>query len=467
MMIDLKKLLCTLLISAIASPAFAEGEPEMLGGDTTVFDEGANAYSHEIGNFYKYNMQYFGLGNTLFNTKWVPAPNEHITRNGLGPLYNEASCSACHYKDGRGWPDQDRGMLFKFSLTGKDEKGAPIAHPVYGGQLQNQAVAGVTQEGYADISYEEIAGTYGDGETYSLRKPTYGFSTLNYGELGDDTLVSPRVAPPVFGMALLEAIPDDTLKIFAAKQAATDDGVTGKLNYVWDHFTKQKEIGRFGWKATQPSIAQQVATALVNDMGITNLVFKNEGCTTTQTECKNATTDNAPEVEDLHYRFINNYIITLGVPARRNMDDDQVKRGERIFKKIGCMQCHQTNIRTDLDPKPKGANDIVDNIYFYTEFADQVIHPYTDLLLHDMGDGLADGRPEFDANGKEWRTSPLWGIGLTKTVNGHSYFMHDGRARGFAEAILWHGGEGEAAKERFRNLQKSDRDALVKFLESL
>ena len=280
-------------------------------------------------------------------------------------------------------------------------------------------------------------------------------------------MFTPRIAPAIVGMALLEAIDEDDMKRIAKEQAESGSGISGELNYVWDVLTKKKAVGKFGWKANQPTIVQQVAAAALGDMGITTFVFPDEECTDVQVDCLNSPSSSQPQLEALHYRILNNYVRTLAVPARRNIDDIAVIKGEKLFKKIGCVDCHRDDMVTSKDASFSESDKLVGKIYHFTEFTNQNISPYTDLLLHDMGEGLADNRPDFEASGRQWRTPPLWGIGLVETVNHHHYLLHDGRARGFAEAILWHGGEAETAKEKFRNLSKSDRDNLIKFLKSL
>jgi CxxC motif-containing protein (DUF1111 family) len=213
-------------------------------------------------------------------------------------------------------------------------------------------------------------------------------------------------------------------------------------------------LGRFGWKANQPSIEQQSAGAFLGDIGLTSPLFPEQNCTAVQEACRAAPTGGDPEVDQEKIDAVTFYARYLAVPARRDADDSTVRHGEALFAAIGCASCHFTTLVTgDLDDAPA--------------LSAQRIHPYTDLLLHDMGTDLADDRPDYEADGREWRTPPLWGLGLIATVNRHTLLLHDGRARGVAEAILWHGGEGETARETFRNLPREDRAALVRFLESL
>jgi CxxC motif-containing protein (DUF1111 family) len=267
-------------------------------------------------------------------------------------------------------------------------------------------------------------------------------------------MLSPRVASQMIGLGLLEAVPDDALLALADPGDKNADSISGRVNHVPDPQSGALRIGRFGWKANQPDLPSQNAGAAFGDIGLTNPLFRTENCTPAQEKCRAAPV--APEIDlsDKFFAKLNLYTRLIAVPAQRSADDPLVKKGEALFNTFGCAACHVTMLRT-------GANTAL------PELANQSFHPFTDLLLHDMGDGLADNRPDFEASGKEWRTPPLWGLGLVETVNGHNRLLHDGRARGFAEAILWHGGEGEAAKELFRSAAREERDALVRFLRSL
>lgn len=436
-------------------------------GIATVFNDTPTAYSQPLYNFYKYNIQYFSFGDSLFSAKWVPTPSETTKRQGLGPLYNRESCSGCHVRDGRGRPPESEeepfnSMIFHLSIPGADKHGAPIPHPVYGAQFHDKSVPGVPKEGTPKVIYEEIPGSYGDGTPYSLRKPTYSFTDLGYGPLGDNIMYSPRVAPPVFGLGLLESVEADTILEYADPDDEDGDGISGKASYVWDLEAHAKQLGRFGWKASMPTLDMQVGKAMQEDMGLTSELYKTETCTQTQAECNaKKHTGDYTEVQPIHYTLMVDYITALAPPARRNVKDPQVIRGEKIFSDAGCASCHRPSLRTT------DASHVPGRIYHFIELSRHTLKPYSDLLLHDMGEELSDNRPVFNAQGNEWRTPPLWGIGLSKTVNNHEYFLHDGRARGLAEAILWHGGEGEAAKERFRLMSKEDREALLSFLQSL
>lgn len=444
-------------VYAIQSELHAQNQRSPLsGGDTTIFLHSRKAYEMAAPNLTPEELDDFQYGNRLFNTNWVIAPASVQNFDGLGPLFNRVSCSSCHFKDGRGRPPEPgepfESMLLRLSVPGKDAHGAPLPHPVYGGQLQDRAIPGVAAEGKPVVRYEELPGEYPDGTAYALLKPTYTITELAYGAM-DGVLISPRVAPAVYGLGLLEAIPIETLEKLADPEDKNGDGISGRINMVWNAETKQKEPGRFGWKANQPNLRNQDAGAFAGDIGITSSIQPDTDCTAHQTSCRNALSGGAPEIRDSDIDILEFYSQTLAVPARRDMEDPQVIEGEKLFTEIGCASCHTPQFKTG-DHKVNAV-------------AHQTIRPYTDLLIHDMGDGLSDGRPDFEASGNEWRTPPLWGIGLVHVVNKHSRFLHDGRARNLEEAILWHGGEAEKAKEQFRHLTKEQRAAVIRFLESL
>jgi CxxC motif-containing protein (DUF1111 family) len=333
-------------------------------------------------------------------------------------------------------------------------KDGVIPEPTYGGQLQDFALQDQVAEGKIEITYQEIPVTFADGTQVSLRKPNLSITQLGYGEMHPQTQMSARVAPPMIGLGLLESIPDQTLKAWADEQDKNGDGISGKINLVWDVRSNDFAIGRFGWKSGQPNLMQQNAAAFNGDVGLTSNLFPNENCTSKQTICRDLPNGGSPEVSDNILDFVEFYSQHLAVPVRRNVDLPEVKLGQQLFAKAGCESCHKTNVKTAVrEDLPALSN--------------QTIHPYTDMLLHDMGPGLADNRPEYLANGQEWRTQPLWGIGYTEEVNGHTYFLHDGRARNLMEAVLWHGGEAEMAKQKVLKFNQKERDALIAFLNSL
>jgi len=431
---------------------------EMSAGDTTVFETNRRAFSLPAANMPMDRRGDFAVGHSFFNMPWVEPPSSTRARDGLGPHFIGRSCTACHTHDGRAQPPEDgedaMGLLFRLSIPGRDRHGAPLAEPTYGGQFNNQAVDGVKPEGKVTITYEELPGHFADGTPYSLRKPSYQFTHLGYGPMHAQTMVSPRIAQQVIGLGLLEAIPERAILALADPDDRNGDGISGRPNRVWDAFAKTTKLGRFGWKANTPTVAHQTAGAANGDMGITSRPFPVEECMPAQKDCRSAPRGGNPEINDRNLAKLIFYTATTAVPARRDVDAPQVLRGKQLFHQAQCTACHV----------PRHVTGTVKGL---PELSKQTIRPYTDLLLHDMGPGLADNRPDFDASGSEWRTPPLWGIGLIETVNGHTTYLHDGRARNPAEAILWHGGEAERAKQKFVNMSKAERDALLAFLNSL
>lgn len=438
--------------------SLTQADPNVLaGGDTTVFDTSRNAFTFAARNLRPERKAQFFTGNSFFNENWVAAPASTSARDGLGPLFIARSCSACHFKDGRDKAplagEAAHTLVVRLSQSGKDQiTGGPLPDAVYGGQLQTRALPGGKAEMDVLVQWEQISGKYEDGEGYTLRRPRYVFTNEAYGRLQKDRHLSMRVAPAVIGLGLLEAVPEEALQEIS--QAQEKKGISGRINRVWDVATQKRVIGRFGWKAEQPSVRQQVAGAFNDDMGLTTTVFEHENYTARQTVLADLPSGGTPEVSEEIFKAVVIYSQTLAVPARRDPGNPLVQKGEELFRSIGCAVCHQPQLRTGNHPE-------------LAELSNQTIQPFTDLLLHDMGEALADGREVYDASGSEWRTAPLWGIGLVKTVNGHTEFLHDGRARNLAEAILWHGGEAEQTKEKFRKLTKTEREALLRFLESL
>jgi len=467
-------------VAAVVAPTDDFTRPEAFeplpGGATTWQGAvNANAFSHSSANMSFKRELDFKIGNGLFRRLWVSAPSSTTSADGLGPLFNARSCQRCHLKDGRGHPpasddDSAVSMFLRLSIPPQNEADRAalasgrvnvIPEPTYGGQLQDLAIQGLKAEGKMTIRYEEEPVTLADGTVVTLRRPVYGISDLGYGALHPEVMLSPRVAPPMIGLGLLEAVYAEDIESRADPEDADGDGISGQVNRVWDQESGSVMLGRFGWKAGQPSLLQQSTHAINGDIGISTpgMPAAAGDCTERQRECLAAPDGNS----DLHdgleasaemLQLITFYSRNLAVPARRDPGDPQVLAGKRVFYDSGCVACHRPKYVTRRDSLGE-------------EQSFQLIWPYSDLLLHDMGEGLADNRPESQASGSEWRTAPLWGIGLTETVNGHTRFLHDGRARSLLEAVLWHGGEAEAARQKVVALPAEQREALLAFLRSL
>ena len=420
-------------------------------------------------------LQQFRGGEKMFRTTWLSFPliqnNWEYTRPpgmaawGLGPTFIANSCVACHVQGGHGKTvDKPTTPLFqqllRVSLPGQNPHGGPRPHPHYGDQLQVFDVIaadpkqGPRRQGEADVYVDWLPErvTLADGTAVELRKPKIVVENLAFGPLDDDVMTSLRNSRAIFGLGYLESVSEEeVLRIAAAQQAA---GINGHLNYVRDDVNGKTSLGRFGWKANQPSVRQQIAAAFLGDMGITSPLYTKQNCPEVQAHCKATPPGDRAELFPNEFDDISFWAMALDVPARRNPDDAIVRRGERLFSYAHCAQCHVPQMTTSA----KAA---------FPALAGKTFHAYTDLLLHDMGEGLADGRPDYQAGPRDWRTSPLWGIGLSKQVNGSTNLLHDGRARDVQEAILWHGGDAQPARDAFIRMEREDREALVAFVNSL
>lgn len=428
------------------------------GGATSVADTSAEAFTRPVGNLSVERRSEFLVGEAFSETDWFAAPNARADRDGLGPLFNARSCVACHVRNGRGAPpgpgEPALSLLVRLSLPGADAHGAPVPEPTYGDQVQPLAVASVPAEARVEVRTTERSGTFADGEPYTLQVPEYALLALAQGPLHPDTRLSPRVTPPMFGLGLLAAVPESTLLEWADPDDANGDGISGRPNRVWSKRQGQTVLGRFGWKANQPDLEHQNAGAMAGDLGITSPLSPDEPCTAAQTECRAAPNGGTPELDARKLEALTFYIHMIGVPTRQGVDAPAVLQGKAVFHRVGCARCHRPSMMTGI-------------LEGYPELSGQRIWPYTDLLLHDLGEGLADGREDFAASGREWRTPPLWGLGRTASVNGHTRLLHDGRARTVMEAVLWHGGEAEAAREQVLRLSQAERTALLTFLNTL
>lgn len=479
-------ILFCVMSAATAAPAttapatdFTKAEPhEHLPGGTATHTKrlDRNAFSHASANMSLERELDFKVGNGFFKRLWVTAPASTRSADGLGPLYNARSCRRCHLNDGRGHPpegtddtavsmflrvsippqtDEDRRLLAEHRVNN-------IPEPTYGLQLQDFAIAGHRAEYRLAVAYEELPVTLADGTVVTLRTPQYHAEDLGFGPLHPQVQQSPRVAPPMIGLGLLEAIAETDILATADPDDADGDGISGRPNRVWSRAEHKVMLGRFGHKAGEPTVDEQSQAAFAGDMGIATTLHPHGWgeCTERQAACRSAPDGNGPQADKLEAGplvtgLVAFYAKNLAVPARRDTDDPEVLAGKRLFYETGCIACHTPKYIT------ASGEDVA------SEQRGQLIWPYTDLLLHDMGDGLADDRPEGVANGREWRTPPLWGIGLTQTVNGHEYYLHDGRARGLLEAILWHGGEAQAQRDRVIAMSRDQREQLLRFIGTL
>ncbi len=464
-------------VAALPRPGQSLLEPgeELPGGAaTTRKDVNRDVFSQPSANMGFEREADFKIGNAIFRKLWVSAPASTESSDGLGPLYNARGCQNCHLKDGRGHPPPAGAregaavsMLVRLSVPPRTaeerrliagKRVRTIDEPIYGGQHQDVAIQGHDAEGRVEITYDERPVTLGDGTRVPLRAPSYRIATPAYGPLDPEVMLSPRIAPQMIGLGLLEAIPEADIRAGVDPEDVDGDGISGRVNEVWSLDRDAVALGRFGWKAGAPSIRQQSAEAFAADMGLsTRLVAKPSGdCTGAQRLCLDAPNGVSAggEVDPRLFDLLVFYAQNLAVPARRGHDQPDVLAGKALFHEAGCAKCH----------RPAHTTGPVEG---QAHLSGQLIWPYTDLLLHDMGEELADGRPEGLASGREWRTAPLWGLGLTGTVSGHTFFLHDGRARNIEEAILWHGGEALAAREAYANLSKTEREKLIAFLNSL
>lgn len=430
------------------------------GGQTTVVQSGQNAFSLPLANISRAHRREHVVGNSFFNRNWIAAPGSPKARDGLGPLFNARSCSACHLRDGRGSPFDQEGrlqsLILRLSIPGRDNHGGPLPAPSLGHQLGTRSLPGVASEGQVRTQVRTRRGHFGDGTPFTLEHSEFDLlPTIEIRDGSPELQISPRLAPPVFGLGLIEAIAADDIESFADPLDLDGDGISGKPNRVWNPESKRHELGRFGWKANQATLRQQIAAAFLNDIGMTSTLHPDEALSPEQlNQYGSLPNGGTPEITDQILNRVVLYQQTLAPPGRRNLDDEDVLLGEKQFEAFSCHRCHRQTFTTGRHPE-------VD------ELSRQSIAPFTDLLLHDMGPDLADGRSDYQASGSEWRTPPLWGIGLTATVNRNEFYLHDGRARTLTEAILWHGGEAAHSREAFRQASKKERGQLLAFLKSL
>lgn len=466
-------------VEAITAPTVDFSKPEKFetlqaGAATTSKALNADVFSHFQANLSFDQQGDFSIGNALFRKLWISAPSSTQASDGLGPLFNSRACQSCHIKDGRGHVpgagEAAESLFLRLSVPPGDKDtresldgvfAGEVGDPTYGTQLQNFAVAGLKSEGRMVIDYHDLPVTLGDGTVITLREPHYSVADLGFGPMDPNVMMSPRLAPQMIGLGLIEQIPAEDILANADPEDTNHDGISGRPNYTIEPVSHSVMLGRFGWKAAMATIRSQSASAFAGDIGISTPLFRLPygDCTEAETACRAMPTGEQArlgvgEAPDPVLDLVTAYSETLGVPARRDASNAAVLRGKALFYGSGCASCHMPKFVTSR-AAPNPAHKF------------QLIWPYSDFLLHDMGEGLADHRPEGQADGYEWRTPPLWGIGLTKTVSAAASFLHDGRARDLTEAILWHGGEGQKARNAFAALPKAQRDDLLAFLGSL
>lgn len=449
------------------------------GGEATVGLKPFPSFELPSANLPNSRLTDFHAGKALAHQPWVKAPTVTDARDGLGPLYNARTCLACHINGGRGEMPVDGSTpifsaLVRISIAAEGRTTGPLPEPTYGSQIQTQSVSIAHQfrnhppqkpvseappEAYVFIDWQSREFRYPDGRLVELRKPKLRFEKLGYGDFDPRLLTSLRAAPGIAGMGLLELIDQADLDDLADPEDVNNDGISGRVNRVWDSQQQRMRPGRFGWKANRASLAATVAGALQQDMGISNPVFSEQPCTDNQALClQMATGEDALgfEINQPLLASVIEFTRNLGVPRVRQTAANQpvLSLGRQLFYQIGCPSCHQPSFKTRHVQGDRA------------HLGGQKIWPYSDLLLHDLGPELADGRPDFMASGNEWRTAPLWGAGLHSQVNGNRLYLHDGRARTIEEAILWHGGEAQSSRQGFINFAQHQRDALIQFVET-
>ena len=438
--------LCVLGHAMVLSVVAAtQAREEYLGGDTTVVDDGPTAFGRALANLDQLRWNELRAGKERFHRQWAQR----------GRWADAGSCADCHHHDGRGpRPDAGSGLAHLIRLG----HGSPGGDPVYGVQLRRIG-DGVPAPASFDIHWQETPHRYPSGEVSTLRRPAVKVTDLSYGPLDPHTRMSLRVPPAVFGLGLLEAVAEDEIRRWSDAGDADVDGISGKVQQVRDAATGRVVVGRFGWKASNPSLAAQSTAALLADLGVrvadtSRVVGRGSGVVEWAAGVDADAARHRSQIDAGDLGLLVGYLRGLAVPARRRWTEPAVRQGEALFASIGCAACHRPQVVTGELPG-------------WPELTNQAIRPYTDLLLHDMGPELADEVEEGVASGREWRTPPLWGLGLVPIVSRGAGLLHDGRARSPEEAILWHAGEAEGARERFRHLPPRQRAALIAFLDTL
>jgi CxxC motif-containing protein (DUF1111 family) len=417
------------------------------GGSFTISNRGQQSLQRPQPNLSAEQQLEWAVGKSFATQAWVSAPATTTARDGLGPLFNANSCTGCHVRNGQGQlPEHGPGLILRLENASSS----------YGEQLQDMAIPGVQPEGrirwQTGSTHTAIAG----GEPVQLHQRDYHIDSA------PQLATSARLAPALIGMGLIDNINDADIIANSDPDDRNGDGISGRVNLRENHNGTPPRLGRFGWKASQTDLHEQIALAFFQDMGITSSLHPPRQCI--DTGCKTSPiTSSELEISDKLLGAVVDYIANLAVPAAAH--DELSQQGEAIFARLGCSACHTPAFTIRL-PSNNFSSDEAQK-YLNTEIAAETIYPYSDLLLHDMGDGLADQQPSDNTPANEWRTAPLWGLGI-RTKNSHNTrLLHDGRAGSITEAILWHGGEADASKTSFSLLSHPEHTALLHFLKAL
>ena len=437
----------------------AERSEALTGGAGTIENTGKNAYSQHLTTLSFEDRQNFLIGNGFFRKLWIAAPSSTISSDGLGPIYNARACQSCHIKDGRGHLPETEKPLSLVVKIGEYKNLNLIPDQIYGKQFQFFAIPGMSAEVQGNIIKEEYITNLNNNYNLHSKKVDFDIQSLNFGDIKTKNSMSLRISPQVYGVGLIDSIEESDILVKSDENDLDGDGISGIARIVKDEQGKDR-VGRFGIRASTPNLTVQSGVAFMHDMGISNPVGKNAygDCTKKQKDCFKFTTginkNDKVEVSEEILEKVVFYLSSLSPPKRRNVNDKDVLRGKEIFYESKCTSCHTPKYVTSKNAK-----------FDFLKF--QLIWPYSDFLLHDMGDNLADKNLEGKITNREWKTPALWGIGLAKKVNSRATFLHDGRAETILEAILLHGGEASYSIEYLLQNHKNELQELLKFVESL